>query len=211
MFRATAGPGAAPTRASGQVLMNLAVNARDAMPRGGRLIVETANVDLDGRYVAGHRGVAPGPYVMITVTDTGVGMTRTRGQQSSSRSSRPRARARAPGSAWPPCSGSWSRAAATVWVYSEVDRGTTFKIYLPRRGGRPAEARPAPVVRPGRRGTETVLLVEDDAQVRELVHGPCSTAHGYRVLEARQRQRSAADVRAARRSPIRSISCSPTS
>ncbi|MCB0163439.1 MAG: PAS domain S-box protein [Anaerolineae bacterium] len=167
-----------------QVLLNLAVNARDAMPQGGHLIIETANVVLDRTYMATHAETEPGPYIRLTVTDTGCGIapeiqphifdpfftTKQQGQGT--------------GLGLATVYGIIKQHRGHIWVYSEVGQGTTFKIYLPAVDG-PQTAREGRqrAVSDLPRGTETVLVVEDEDVVRRLV---CDTltAHGYHVLEA---------------------------
>jgi signal transduction histidine kinase/CheY-like chemotaxis protein len=168
-----------------QVLMNLAVNARDAMPRGGRLTIETANVDLDAAYVRLRPGVEPGPYVMLAVSDTGHGMK----QETLGHVFEPffttKAVGKGTGLGLSTVHGIVKQSGGHVWVYSEPEHGATFKVYLPRT----KEAAPAPVTEktdhPMPQGAETVLLVEDEAGLRELVR-ECLEGSGYRVLEARQ-------------------------
>ena len=193
-----------------QVVMNLAVNARDAMPQGGRLIIETANVELDDEYVRRHMGARPGPHVMLAVSRhrRRHGPREHPGATSSSRSSPPRSRARAPASGLATVYGIVKQSGGHIEVDSEPGQGTTFRIYLPagRRGG--ADGRPAPRGRPRPAGgTETILLVEDEEGVRELARD-ILRASGYTVLEAAQRRRgprcSASGTRA------RSTCCSPT-
>ncbi|MBV9072484.1 MAG: PAS domain S-box protein [Acidobacteria bacterium] len=166
-----------------QVIMNLAVNARDAMPKGGKLTIETSNADLDAEYTREHAVVKPGSYVMIAVTDTGMGMT-------------PKVKARifepffttkevgkGTGLGLSTVYGIVKQSGGFVWVYSEVGMGSSFKIYLPRVDA-PAEATSSNINLPVRRGNETVLLVEDEDGVRALVRHVLHK-HGYDVLEAR--------------------------
>jgi len=166
-----------------QVIMNLALNARDAMPHGGKLTLETSNVQLDETYASEHQPISPGRYVMMAVSDTGVGMS-------------PEVRARifepffttkevgkGTGLGLSTVYGIVKQSGGFIWVYSEPGRGATFKIYLPRTD-EPAEqksgdSRLANVLR----GTETILLVEDDPQLRQLASSVLAHC-GYRMLVA---------------------------
>jgi CheY-like chemotaxis protein len=168
-----------------QVIMNLAVNARDAMPQGGKLTIETANVALDESYACRHIGVEPGQYVMLAVSDTGCGMddetlshifepfftTKNEGQGT--------------GLGLSTVYGIVKQSGGDIWVYSEPGRGTTFKVYLPRTEEAVVEGASAKSdqLECSRHGQETILLVEDEEMVRTLASEILQMS-GYTVLEA---------------------------
>jgi len=166
-----------------QVILNLAINARDAMPNGGKLSIETKDVMLDGPYTNDHFGVVPGPHVMLAVTDTGVGMDR----ETQARIFEPffttKELGKGTGLGLSTVFGIVQQSGGNVWVYSELGGGTTFKVYLPVAEG--VEAEFPEIVEPTTlQGTETVLLVEDQDEVRQVTH-EILRRYGYHVIEAR--------------------------
>ncbi|MDM8521864.1 PAS domain S-box protein [Desulfococcaceae bacterium HSG8] len=165
-----------------QVIMNLAVNAQDAMPEGGRLIMETAMAELDEEYAASRPGVQPGSYVMLAVSDTGSGMDEeTRGQIFEPFFSTKGERGTGLGLAT--VYGIVKQHGGNIWVYSEPGKGTTFKVYLPVSEDVHVETEPLEKPARNQRGSETILLVEDSEQVRDLTH-TILERQGYTILMA---------------------------
>ncbi|MGZ9148975.1 MAG: response regulator [Candidatus Deferrimicrobiaceae bacterium] len=167
-----------------QILMNLAVNARDAMPDGGKIVIETANVDLDAGYCALHPNVNPGRFVMLAVSDTGMGMSEEVKAHIFEPFFTTKERGSGTGLGLATTYGAVHQAGGFIEVYSEVGIGTTFKVYLPRveeEAASPAgDERPTDL--PG--GTETVLIVEDEGILRNLCVQILERL-GYGVLQAR--------------------------
>jgi PAS domain S-box-containing protein len=168
----------------GQVIMNLAVNARDAMPGGGKLTIEIAAVQLEEGFVAEHAGAGPGPHMLLSISDTGCGMdaaTQARVFEPFFTTKEP---GKGTGLGLSTVFGIVRQSAGTIWLYSEPGKGTTFKIYLPV--AEPGAEHPLlPPVSPAMlRGSETILVIEDEEGVRKLVHSILQR-NGYRVVEAK--------------------------
>ena len=166
-----------------QVIVNLAVNARDAMPMGGKIIIESKNVELDEEYASKHISVRPGPYVMLAVSDTGSGMDKETLAHLFEPFFTTKEPGKGTGMGLATVYGNVKQSEGNVWVYSEVGKGTTFKLYFPRVD------RPVDQPEPRRLSTqttgrgETVLLVEDDEAVRMLARGILEK-NGYTVIVA---------------------------
>jgi two-component system cell cycle sensor histidine kinase/response regulator CckA len=166
-----------------QVIMNLALNARDAMPQGGKLTLETENMELDDAYAREHQPLQPGNYVMLAVSDTGTGMTPETQAHIFEPFFTTKEVGKGTGLGLSTVYGIVKQSGGFIWVYSEPDQGTSFKIYLPRID-QPAEGVDAEKQSVGiPLGTETILLVEDDAQLRQLTSSVLAHC-GYKVLSA---------------------------
>jgi signal transduction histidine kinase/CheY-like chemotaxis protein len=164
-----------------QVLMNLLVNARDAMPRGGRLVIETCNAELDQVYAIEHVSVRPGRYVMLAVSDSGMGMSPETAAHIFEPFFTTKGGSRGTGLGLATSYGIVKQSGGYIWVYSEPGHGTTFKVYLPRVD---ATVETAAAMRPKtevQRGSESILLVEDEEAVRDLTQ-TVLTSYGYKVI-----------------------------
>ena len=169
-----------------QVLMNLVVNARDAMPEGGKLTIETAKVDLDSEHAALHEGMEPGTYVMLAVSDSGIGMD----EQTKARIFEPffttKERGKGTGLGLSTVYGIVNQSGGSIWVYSELGHGTTFKIYFPLDSSAPIAAviEKAVAIDPPRPvGRATILVVEDEDALRKVAQRSLVGA-GYEVMTA---------------------------
>jgi two-component system, cell cycle sensor histidine kinase and response regulator CckA len=165
-----------------QVIMNLVVNARDAMPRGGTLTIETSNVELDDQYAGRHLSMKPGRYVQMSVSDTGHGMDEATRARLFEPFFTTKGQGKGTGLGLSTVFGIVKQSGGNVQVYSEPERGASVKVYLPRVDKAASEEALSP---PGKsnRGSETVLVVEDDDMVRRLVRETLER-EGYKMLDA---------------------------
>ena len=166
-----------------QVLMNLAVNARDAMPKGGKLCIETANIELDEIYARQNAFVSPGSYVMLSVSDTGCGMDKNTQLHIFEPFFTTKESGKGTGLGLSTVYGIAKQNAGYIMVYSELGKGTTFKLYLPRLSESANLVVPLQQLDPPPGGTETVLVVEDEEALRILTR-TCLESNHYHVLDA---------------------------
>jgi signal transduction histidine kinase/CheY-like chemotaxis protein len=183
-----------------QVLLNLVVNARDAMPDGGRLTIETCNVELDSVSASQHPVMEAGSYVILIVTDTGCGMDAGTQARIFEPFFTTKGQGKGTGLGLATVYGVVKQSGGFIWVYSEVNHGSTFKIYLPQVNADLERGVPEKTSRDAHPGTETILFVEDEESVRELVRDYLGKS-GYRVLEAADGVQ-ALEIAAAHRGPI---------
>jgi CheY-like chemotaxis protein len=173
-----------------QVIMNLAVNARDAMPAGGRLTFETSNVDINESFARRHSGMMPGRYVLLSVSDTGAGMTREVRERVFEPFFTTKEKGKGTGLGLSTVYGIIKQSGGYIWVDSEAGRGTTFRIYLTQVTNATEETEKRPQVEATSSGNETILLVEDDGGVRDLAREILQNG-GYRIVEASGGQEAA--------------------
>ena len=166
-----------------QAIVNLVVNSRDAMPEGGIVTIETANVTLDATYARSHLGVQPGEFVMVAVSDTGHGMDSETRRHIFEPFFTTKPKGKGTGLGLAIVYGMVKQSGGDIWVYSEAGRGTTFKLYFPRAGGEEPEKSVEGSERRGAAESETILVVEDEDSVRNLTVKILRQL-GYRVLEA---------------------------
>jgi PAS domain S-box-containing protein len=166
-----------------QVILNLVVNARDAMPEGGTLVVETANVELDKEYCSTQMGVEPGPYVMLAISDTGLGMSADVRSRIFEPFYTTKAKGKGTGLGLSSVHGIVNQSRGHIWVYSEPGRGTTFKLYFPEVQERKQNLNLPNLETNELKGTETLLVAEDDQLLRQALTKALETA-GYKVFAA---------------------------
>jgi signal transduction histidine kinase len=187
----------------GQVVMNLVVNARDAMPNGGKLTIATSNAALDENYAHTHPGAIPGDYVMISVSDTGTGMTEEVKARMFEAFFTTKPKGKGTGLGLATCQTIMQQSGGHIGVQSELGQGTTFKIYFPRVD-QPLDVAAHSRTGPTPRGTETLLVVEDEPTLRHLARSVLEL-QGYKVLSANNGQDALHTVRDHKGSPIRLV------
>jgi len=188
----------------GQVLMNLVVNARDAMPNGGQITIETSNATLDSNFARAHTGATAGDYVMLSVRDTGTGMTEEVKARLFEAFFTTKPKGKGTGLGLATCHTIVQQSGGYIQVCSEMGQGTTFKIYFPRVDLPLDAASKAIRTGPLPRGTETLLVVEDDPSVRQLARNVLE-GQGYQVLSAANGQDALHTARDHKGTPIRLV------
>ncbi len=186
-----------------QVIINLAVNARDAMPQGGKLLIETSNVILDEDYARRHSPQLPGPYVLLEVTDTGVGMDAETQAHIFEPFFTTKEIGKGTGLGLSTVYGIVRQSGGHIWVYSEPGQGTTFKIYLPLASPMSRAPQPPAVPSESLRGSKTILLVEEEDALRGLMRNLLQD-NGYTVLEAKLPQ-AATEIALRHSKPIHAL------
>jgi len=166
-----------------QAVVNLALNARDAMPRGGRIFIQTSEIHLDENYARTHPGVKPGDYVMLAITDTGQGMSAEIRQRIFEPFFTTKDRGKGTGLGLAIVYGMVKQCGGDIWVYSEPGKGSTFRLYFPKAGEQPRVSSPREPKAPRAEKSHTVLVVEDEKPVRELTVRMLQQL-GYSVLSA---------------------------
>jgi len=166
-----------------QVIINLVVNARDAMPRGGKLTIETLRAYLDSEYAQRHRDVKPGPYVMLSISDTGAGLSDEAKQHLFEPFFTTKPKGEGTGLGLSTVYGIIKQSGGNIWVYSEANKGTTFKIYLPCVDKKEGDKKDGYMAKETFRGSETILIIEDEEGVRESA-AEMLKVQGYNVLKA---------------------------
>jgi two-component system cell cycle sensor histidine kinase/response regulator CckA len=166
-----------------QVILNLVINARDAMPQGGSIVIETERVQLDDRYAGHHISVKPGDYVMLAVSDTGIGMDEETKKQIFEPFFTTKEIGKGTGLGLSTVYGIIKQSGGNIWVYSEPGKGSTFKIYLPRIAETTKVSEKSSQSTDSHKGSETILLVEDETIVRKLSREVLESC-GYKVIEA---------------------------
>lgn len=187
----------------GQVLMNLVINARDAMPNGGKLSIATSNVTLDGSHARPDPGVPAGDYVLLSISDTGAGMTEEVKAHLFEAFFTTKPKGKGTGLGLATCQTIVHQSGGHIVVSSELGRGTNFRIYFPRVE-QPLTVAAGPITGPLPRGTETLMVVEDEPSVRHLARGVLA-AQGYEVLSATNGQDALHVAREHKGSPIRLV------